>query len=131
MDRPGGHLQHLHLQHTEPNPFSRPATPGQHALQIGFVGLGAMGLPMARNLAKWRKEHVQAPTPVLVWNRTKAKADDLVKELGPALVVAAESLEQIAKECDVIFTNLSSDEVVRTVYQTFLKALEVCNLICL
>ncbi len=34
---------------------------------IGFIGLGAMGEPMALNLAK-------AGTPLLVWNRSPAKA---------------------------------------------------------
>ncbi|TBU29764.1 NAD(P)-binding protein [Dichomitus squalens] len=123
MDRPGNiHL--LHLQHSEPNPFSRPTTPGHHDLQIGFVGLGAMGYPMARNLAKWRKEHTQAPTPLFVWNRTKAKADDLAKELGPGLIAPVDSLEKIAIECDIVITNLSNDDVVRSVYKQFAKVLE-------
>jgi len=37
------------------------------ARPIGFIGLGAMGEPMALNLAK-------AGTPLLVWNRSPAKA---------------------------------------------------------
>lgn len=36
-------------------------------MTVGFVGLGAMGEPMALNLVK-------AGTPLLVWNRTPAKA---------------------------------------------------------
>ena len=34
---------------------------------VGFVGLGTMGEPMARNL-------LRAGTPLLVWNRTPDKA---------------------------------------------------------
>ena len=126
MDRPeNAHLLHVQQQHGETNPFSRPGTPGHHAVQIGFVGLGAMGYPMARNLAKWRKEHVHGSLPILVWNRTKAKADELTKETGEGLIVTADSVEHIANECDIIITNLANDEVVRTVYQQFAQALEV------
>ena len=85
-----------------------------------------MGYPMARNLAKWRQQHVQNNLPLLVWNRTKAKADDLLKELGDDSIAIAESVEQIAVDADIIFTNLSNDDVVRSVYQTFAKVLQVC-----
>ena len=40
---------------------------------VGFIGLGLMGKPMAGNLVK-------AGFPLVVWNRTKARADELVKE---------------------------------------------------
>ncbi|KAI0673833.1 NAD-P-binding protein [Trametes maxima] len=117
------HAHLLHAQQTDPNPFSRPTTPGHHALQIGFCGLGAMGYPMALNLAKWRAQHVPGSLPILVWNRTKEKGQNLLKELGEEAITVAESLEQVASECDIVFTNLSNDEVVRGVYQTFAKAI--------
>ena len=40
---------------------------------VGLIGLGLMGKPMGRNLLK-------AGFPLVVWNRTKAKAEDLVRE---------------------------------------------------
>jgi len=40
---------------------------------VGLIGLGLMGKPMARNLLK-------AGFPLVVWNRSSAKADDLVRE---------------------------------------------------
>jgi 3-hydroxyisobutyrate dehydrogenase len=43
-------------------------------MKIGFVGLGAMGYPMARHLAK---EH-----DVVVWNRTAEKAERHAREHG-------------------------------------------------
>ncbi|KAG1908364.1 NAD(P)-binding protein [Suillus fuscotomentosus] len=67
-------------------PFSRPPTPGVHPLQIGFCGLGAMGYLMARNLAN-----------SLILNRLSSFAD---------------TLDQLATECDVIFTCLANDAVV-------------------
>ncbi|HKV03679.1 MAG TPA: NAD(P)-dependent oxidoreductase [Candidatus Acidoferrales bacterium] len=41
--------------------------------KVGFIGLGLMGKPMAKNL-------LRAGFPLVVWNRTKSKAEDLVRE---------------------------------------------------
>src|SRR5918996_2373063 len=46
-------------------------------MNIAFIGLGAMGYPMARHLAK---EH-----DVLVWNRTREKAERHAAEHGTTL----------------------------------------------
>lgn len=43
-------------------------------MKIGFIGLGAMGFPMARHLAK---EH-----EVVVWNRTREKAERHARDHG-------------------------------------------------
>jgi 2-hydroxy-3-oxopropionate reductase len=40
---------------------------------VGFIGLGLMGKPMARNL-------LRAGFPLVVWNRTQERADELVRE---------------------------------------------------
>jgi 3-hydroxyisobutyrate dehydrogenase len=40
---------------------------------VGLIGLGLMGKPMGRNLLK-------AGFPLVVWNRTRAKADELVQQ---------------------------------------------------
>ena len=45
---------------------------------IGFIGLGAMGLPMARNL-------IEGGFKLRIYNRTKSKADELIK-LGAEVV---------------------------------------------
>src|SRR5271167_1530163 len=39
---------------------------------VGFIGLGLMGKPMAQNL-------LRAGYPLVLWNRTPSKADDLVR----------------------------------------------------
>ncbi|KAJ7447248.1 NAD-P-binding protein [Mycena latifolia] len=111
---------------TPPVPYSRPATPGSAAfpVQIGFVGIGAMGAVMARNLANHRVAHVHGSPPILIWNRTPAKCDKLFAELGQDKIRIAKSLEQVATECDVILTVLASDEVVKSVYQQFAETLK-------
>lgn len=73
-------------------------------MKIGFIGLGAMGFPMARHLSK---EH-----EVVVWNRTREKAERHSREHGS--VLAAGIAETAAAE--VIITMLPTsrevDEVV-------------------
>ena len=108
--------------HVAALPFSRPPTPGAHPLQIGFCGLGAMGYFMARNLANSRKSHL---SPVLVYNRTVTKSQNLLAELGASAVRVAHSPDQLATDCDVIFTNLANDDVVTSIYNEFAKALAV------
>ncbi|KAF4604832.1 hypothetical protein EYR40_003614 [Pleurotus pulmonarius] len=102
-------------------PYSRPSTPIAHEHQIGFVGLGAMGYMMTRNLANAREA---GSVPILVWNRSVSKSEALQKELGEGKIRIAQNVEQIARECDVIITNLANDEVVREIYQKFSDALK-------
>lgn len=69
------------------------------ALQCGFVGLGAMGLPMAGHLHK-------AGLLRAVWNRTTAKANEAGESLG---VEAPQDLATLAASCNVIVTCVSAD----------------------
>src|SRR5438105_13027873 len=61
------------------------------AAPVGFIGVGAMGEPMALNLVK-------AGTPLLVWNRTPAKSAILAKA---GASVAKDPAEVFAR-CEVI-----------------------------
>ena len=63
---------------------------------VGLIGLGLMGGPMGQNL-------LRAGFPVVVWNRTRAKADDLVRE-GAKL---AADPGAVAGEADVLITIVS------------------------
>ena len=66
-------------------------------VRVGFVGLGTMGLPMARNLAR-------AGFPLTVTSRTLAKAEELAREMrgGPASVTAARRPSDVAAASDVV-----------------------------
>ncbi|MFH1981732.1 MAG: NAD(P)-dependent oxidoreductase [Pseudomonadota bacterium] len=70
--------------------------------RIGFIGLGIMGGGMAANLLK-------AGHPLVVTNRTKAKADVLVA----AGARWADTPRAVAESADVLFTMLSTPAVVR------------------
>jgi len=68
-------------------------------LAVGFVGLGAMGRGMARNLHR-------AGLLRGVWSRTAAAARELAAETGCA---AADSPADLAAQCDVIVLCVSAD----------------------
>lgn len=72
--------------------------------QIGFIGLGIMGRPMAANL-------VRANLPVVVWNRTAEKMNALC-EMG---ATAAGSVAELAEQCDYIITMLPDSPQVKSV----------------
>jgi 3-hydroxyisobutyrate dehydrogenase len=73
--------------------------------RIGFIGLGNMGLPMARNLLK-------AGHQVAGFDVSKAGVDALVADGG----VAAASAAQAGADADVVITMLPAGQHVRTVY---------------
>ena len=75
-------------------------------LKAAFIGLGAMGVPMAGHLKQHGLLHAVA-------NRTHDKAEALARELG---VVAPASLADLAAECDVIALCVTADaDVLNTV----------------
>lgn len=69
-------------------------------MRVGYIGLGAMGQGMARNLAKAGQLHG-------VYNRTGSKADALALELQ---VDAYSSPQALAAQVDVILMCVSADE---------------------
>ena len=73
--------------------------------RIGFIGLGNMGLPMARNLIK-------AAHQVVGFDVTRAGVDALAKDGGEP----AESASQVCADADVVITMLPAGQHVRTVY---------------
>lgn len=72
--------------------------------RIGFIGLGTMGLPMAKRI-------LEAGYPVTVYNRTLEKAQGL-KSQGAEV---ASSPVQVAEQCEIVFTMLTADLAVEEV----------------
>ena len=70
------------------------------ALRTGFVGLGAMGAHMARNLHR-------AGLLAGVWNRTASRAAALAAETGCATPA---TLVELARDCAVVVLCVSADE---------------------
>ena len=73
--------------------------------KIGWIGTGVMGNSMCRHI-------IEAGYPVTVYNRTKQKADNLIK-LGAEW---AENPVEVASKSDIVFTIVSMPYDVREVY---------------
>jgi 3-hydroxyisobutyrate dehydrogenase len=81
--------------------------------RIGFIGLGAMGIGMARNLHKHQ-------LLAAVWNRTAAKAAAMSSETGCAM---AKNPADLAPLCDAIVMCVSADEDVLAMVDALLPAI--------
>jgi len=72
---------------------------------VGFIGLGAMGSPMARHLAK-------SGHAVTVYNRSTAKAEAWVAANGGALALTP---KVVAQASEIVFMCVGNDSDVRSV----------------
>lgn len=73
---------------------------------VGFIGLGAIGTPMAR--------HVARRFPTVVWNRTASKATAFAAAHG---ATAAPSPAALVRACGVVITCLPTTREVREVIE--------------
>ena len=73
-------------------------------MRVGFIGLGNMGLPLARHL-------LQAGHKLSVYNRTRARADQ-IKPLDP---VIADSPSAAARGAEVLVTMVADDAALEAV----------------
>jgi len=73
-------------------------------MQIGFIGIGLMGFPMAKNLLK-------SGYKLKVFNRSQDKAERL-KEFGAEV---SSSIKEVVTNSDVVITMLTDDSAVEKV----------------
>ncbi|MBU6454689.1 MAG: NAD(P)-binding domain-containing protein [Cyanobacteria bacterium REEB67] len=73
-------------------------------MEIGFIGLGSMGLPIAKKLRKARHN-------LTVYNRSLDKAEAFVKDGGRLAKTAVE-----AAQGDIVFSVLADDHAVEAVF---------------
>ncbi|MGH2551030.1 MAG: NAD(P)-binding domain-containing protein, partial [Thermomicrobiales bacterium] len=76
------------------------------AERIGFIGLGIMGKPMVRNLAK-------AGYELVVYNRSRGSIDEIVAELPGT--IAAESPFDVASQAEIVITMVPDSPDVKAV----------------
>lgn len=79
------------------------------AERVGFVGLGIMGVGMARQLR-------DAGIPLLVWTRNDHVSTTLAEESEDGAVVVAESAGAVVAECERTFVMLPTPEACHEVY---------------
>ncbi|MDU0295206.1 NAD(P)-binding domain-containing protein, partial [Saccharothrix longispora] len=70
-------------------------------MQVGFVGLGIMGQPMALNLAR-------AGTPLVVWNRSPHRCEPL-REAGAEV---AGSVAEVFERSEVVVLMLAGEAAI-------------------
>jgi len=83
------------------------------SLNIGFIGIGNMGLPIAKNL-------IAAGFNVTIYNRTLAKTEPL-QLLGASI---ASSIQQAVKNADVVVTMLSDDAALNDVSKQIIPSMK-------
>lgn len=71
---------------------------------VGFIGLGSMGEPMALNLAR-------SGTPLIVWNRTPAKA----RVFEPVGATVAASVEEVFAQTETVLLMLADSRATDSV----------------
>jgi 3-hydroxyisobutyrate dehydrogenase-like beta-hydroxyacid dehydrogenase len=74
--------------------------------KLGFLGLGLMGYPMARNLAR-------AGHQLAVWSNTASKAKQLASE---EKAVACDTPAQVAEQADYVFACVGNTEMAERVF---------------
>ncbi|KAI1436333.1 NAD binding domain of 6-phosphogluconate dehydrogenase-domain-containing protein [Xylaria sp. CBS 124048] len=87
------------------------------APQILFIGLGNMGRGMCKNLV----EKGGLDKPLILYNRTRKRADDLAATLPTGKTEVVESIEEGVRKADIIFTIVSNDAAVKETIGTILK----------
>jgi len=73
-------------------------------MKLAFIGLGAMGYPMARHLAKENE--------VIVWNRTREKAERHAREHGTKLAADLAECASADAIITIVPTSKEVDEIV-------------------
>jgi len=83
-------------------------------MKVGLIGLGAMGVGMANNLAK-------AGLLSAIYNRTEQKAKDLSSQLNIPFYTSA---EELAKQVNIIFLCISADNDVLEIVDSLTQSIQ-------
>jgi 3-hydroxyisobutyrate dehydrogenase len=73
-------------------------------MRVGFIGLGLMGSPMAKNILKGK-------IPLTVYNRTSSKVTEFIS-LGASI---AKNPKELAETCDVVITMVTGPNDVKEI----------------
>ena len=76
-------------------------------MQIGFIGLGSLGTPIAINI-------LESGHTLHVYNRTVSKT----KPLADKGAIVAESIASLAKEVDIVFSIVSDDAALKDICES-------------
>lgn len=88
-------------------------------MKVGFIGLGAMGQHMARNLHAAGILHA-------VWNRTRSKALAFAESTGSSVALTPAAL---AQECEILMSCVSADADLLEVVNEIVPGVSARNLV--
>jgi len=83
--------------------------------KIGFIGLGIMGEGMANCLLKDSVAGTPE-TPLIIWNRTATKCDQLKASHPTKTIEIKSSAKDVVSSCDIVFSMLSTPEASAAVF---------------
>ncbi|KAI1128245.1 NAD binding domain of 6-phosphogluconate dehydrogenase-domain-containing protein [Nemania abortiva] len=88
------------------------------APQLMWIGLGNMGRGMCKNLV----EKGNLDKPLILYNRTKKRAEDLAATLPAGKTEVVDTIEEGVKKADIIFTIVSNDAAVKEAISSVLQS---------
>ncbi|KZL78354.1 6-phosphogluconate dehydrogenase family protein [Colletotrichum incanum] len=89
--------------------------------QVGWIGLGSMGIGMSQNLQKFLSS---SGAPNLIYtNRTLSRGEP-IKELG---AIPVETAREVAKKSDIIFSCVSDDAVLQDTTNEIIQSGDITN----
>src|SRR6478672_11180538 len=89
-------------------------------LRVGFIGIGNMGWPMAKNILKAGNNVLQDDHKLHVFDIDKKRVASFVKEESGAIAMAEPAA--VAKASNVIITMLPTGPIVRDVVLDMLES---------
>ncbi|KAF2713911.1 6-phosphogluconate dehydrogenase-like protein NAD-binding protein [Pleomassaria siparia CBS 279.74] len=87
------------------------------APQLAWIGLGNMGRGMCKNLV----EKGNLDKPLILYNRTPKRADQLAEKFGADKTTVASTIADAVKDADIIFMCLGDDASVQDVVNAILE----------
>ncbi|KAI1386288.1 6-phosphogluconate dehydrogenase 2 [Hypoxylon trugodes] len=87
------------------------------APSILWIGLGNMGRGMVKNLV----EKGNLDKPVIIYNRTRKRSEELAATLPEGKTEIIDSIEEGVKKADIIFSIVSNDAAVEGIFNTVAK----------
>ncbi|KAI1752502.1 NAD binding domain of 6-phosphogluconate dehydrogenase-domain-containing protein [Xylaria castorea] len=88
------------------------------APQLMWIGLGNMGRGMTKNLV----EKGNLEKPLILYNRTKKRAETLAASLPAGKTEVVDSITEGVKKADIIFTIVTNDAAVKEAIGTVLES---------
>ena len=83
----------------------------------GFVGIGIMGEGMAARLLSEGVAGQSASSPLIIWNRTKAKCEALKAKFPDKTIIIKDTAKEVVESCTITYSILSTPEVSQVVFE--------------